>query len=330
MPLDQWIPAAANAASEVAQTGMGLLFGGLADQRQRRQQGKLNKMNIAYNKEMTEYNMMKQLEMWEKTGYKGQMEQLKRAGLNPALMYGGAGGGGGMGVATSNNAPEGAPKGGNEAVAMAGMGMQSGLALQMMKAQKENIEADTKQKEAEAAATSGVRTEEGQARIAMLQQGVKNEAVKEQILKVEQTLKEIDQFEQNASQSDRLDYITYNTEKARKEMQMAQTQEYVTRATRDEQVRIIEETAVGAVLRNALTEAQTEATKTGMSVDQQKIKESVNKIMQGWDSMERQDREIMIKQTLRDFQTDLSNDVFKSTMGALGEILEGQARGGKR
>ena len=38
-----------------------------------------------------------QLEMWEKTNYPAQVAQMRKAGLNPALMYGQAGAGGQLG-----------------------------------------------------------------------------------------------------------------------------------------------------------------------------------------------------------------------------------------
>lgn len=44
-----------------------------------------------------------QLEMWEKTNYPAQIEQIKKAGLNPALMYQGGAKPGDMGMATPEN-----------------------------------------------------------------------------------------------------------------------------------------------------------------------------------------------------------------------------------
>ena len=35
----------------------------------------------------------KQMEMWENTNYPAQVEQIKKAGLNPAMLYGQSGGG---------------------------------------------------------------------------------------------------------------------------------------------------------------------------------------------------------------------------------------------
>lgn len=125
---------------------MGLALGGINDERQIRQQEKLQAMQIEGQKEMTEYQRQKQLQMWKDTNYAAQMGELKKAGLNPGLIYGMGGGGGSTTGGGAASGPSGgnAPTGGGEAQAMAGMGLQMGL----LKAQKENIEADTANKKA--------------------------------------------------------------------------------------------------------------------------------------------------------------------------------------
>lgn len=99
------------------------------------------------NKELTDYNMEKQKEMWEYTSYPNQKEQMKEAGLNPALMYG-MGGGGGQSSnvsAASGGAPSMADTS-SDSQGVVGMGIKSGMEMQLMKAQKDNIEADTANK----------------------------------------------------------------------------------------------------------------------------------------------------------------------------------------
>ena len=86
--------AASQAASGLIGTGMGLLLEGHNDRRQLRQQEKLQNLEIKGSKELTDYNAAKQLEMWKATNYPAQVEQMKLAGLNPALAYGMGGAGG--------------------------------------------------------------------------------------------------------------------------------------------------------------------------------------------------------------------------------------------
>ena len=82
------------AAQSAIGAGFGLLLQKGQDRRQIKQQEKLQALEIAGQKQLTDYNQEKALEMWEKTGYGAQKEQMKGAGLNPGLMYGMSGGGG--------------------------------------------------------------------------------------------------------------------------------------------------------------------------------------------------------------------------------------------
>lgn len=115
-----------------------LITGDINDKRQREQQEELMRMQRQNDMQMTEYNMQKQLEFWEKTGYGPTVEQMKKAGLNPALLYKGAGGGGSTALNTVSGSAPSAP---NSPIEAPNLGM--GMELALLKAQKENIEANT-------------------------------------------------------------------------------------------------------------------------------------------------------------------------------------------
>jgi len=82
-----------------------------------------------------------QMDMWNKTNYEAQLKHMKKAGINPALMYGMGGGGG----TTAGSQGGGSAAGGN-AVQMHPIDIAN---LALVKAQRDNIEADTKNKEAD-------------------------------------------------------------------------------------------------------------------------------------------------------------------------------------
>jgi len=150
MPLGQLGMLAVNAA-----TGgiMGLANNGMQLQQQR----KLQELSIEGQKQLTDYNMAKQLELWKATSYEAQREQMEKAGLNPALMYGMSGGGGQTANLSTGNVgmAQADPRAINGGMEIA---MQQRAQTELLKAQKENIEADTANKKAEEGFTKGAKT----------------------------------------------------------------------------------------------------------------------------------------------------------------------------
>lgn len=126
----------------------GQIFGAMNDRRQLRQQQKLTDMQIDADQKMTAYNKSAQLQMWKDTSYGPQKEQMEKAGINPALMYGMGGGGGQTANVSTGNVGGGRASGNTgENVAMAGMGIDMALKqaqIRLMESQtnKTNVEAD--------------------------------------------------------------------------------------------------------------------------------------------------------------------------------------------
>lgn len=143
--------AAIGAASSIG--GFGLGFIGMKrrekrnDARQRALMDHQQKGQMALN----EHGQKLGIDTWKKTGVVGQMEQMQKAGVNPGLMYGQGGAGG----ATTNSGSGGSQAGG-QAMEQRHMdvnvsqGLQVGANLALLKAQKENIEADTQLKREQA------------------------------------------------------------------------------------------------------------------------------------------------------------------------------------
>lgn len=146
-------------AGQVAGAGMGMILGGVNDRRQIEQQRKLQELQIAGQKEMSSYNFARQKQMWEETNYPAQVAQMKKAGINPGLIYGMSGGGGTTtGSQGGNVSGATAPQGGGEIQAMAGMGLQNALQAQLIAAQTENIKAQTEKTKVDTQKTAGPDT----------------------------------------------------------------------------------------------------------------------------------------------------------------------------
>ena len=80
MAIPGWVAdTAKGTAQNVIQGGLGLILGKWNDKRQLRQQEKLQELQIKGSKEMMDYGMAKQLQMWHDTGVGAQVKQYKDA-----------------------------------------------------------------------------------------------------------------------------------------------------------------------------------------------------------------------------------------------------------
>lgn len=135
------------AAGQVFGAGMGMMMGKWNDERQEEQQRRLQAMQIQGQKEMMDYGYGKQLQMWKDTSYGPQMELMRKAGVNPALIYGMSGGGGQTtGNASGSVSGATAQQNPGEVQAMTAMGLQMGqMAAQteLLKAQAEKTKTET-------------------------------------------------------------------------------------------------------------------------------------------------------------------------------------------
>jgi len=135
--------------------GISLTNAIIGAKQRKKENKKAQAMQLEGNKEMAMINHQNNLDMYEKTGYGSQVKQMTEAGLNPALMYGTAGGGGqtngGQGQGVSAQQPY------DISMRIAELANMTASA-EKMKAETENIKATTEKQ-------SGTDTEESQARI---------------------------------------------------------------------------------------------------------------------------------------------------------------------
>jgi len=105
-----------------------------------------------------------QMDMWNKTNYGAQVEHMKNAGLNPALMYKGAGAGGTTGSQSGGSASMGSSQQGKI------MDLQNAL----LGAQIKGIEAKANSDNASAEATRGYKADESGAAKDKIRQDIEN------------------------------------------------------------------------------------------------------------------------------------------------------------
>lgn len=238
-------------ATQAASSIFGIALGAYNDHRQLKQQQKLQKLQLEGNQQMTDYNYMKQLQMWKDTNYQAQMEQLKKANLNPGLIYG-MSGGGGVTTGTPAGSVQGsaAPQGGREVQDMLGMGIQ----MQLLQAQKANIEADTENKKADTANKPIVGKN--------IEQQTQSAKAQQELTEVNTRIAQIEEEVKGKSQNMAIALIQTELRRATAAMEKLETEKEITKATKDDIIQKIHGEMLGIALHNELTRAQTHNTKT--------------------------------------------------------------------
>lgn len=293
------------------------------DNRQINMERRLQQIQLEGNRYMTDYNAEKQKEMWDYTNYENTVKHMKAAGINPALLYGKGGGGG----ATASIAPGSvnvgsAPKGGVEQIANQGMLINSQkmmAELQLLTAQKENIQADTANKQASTTNT-GAQTVKTEAETQNVLQAYDNMRQDYDYKKLQMAMQNILNYEQQASQEDRLNDIHYDARTALEALGVMAAKNKVDTATVQSQINSIKAEAIGAVLQNELTKASTDKTKTATAVDQTRIKEFGHSLQKDWESLNIQQKEVRIKQLLQEFNTDDAQRMYENILKGVNSI----------
>ena len=268
------ISAGVGAASGALGIAQGLGLGRRAAERnQLEQQKKLSEQQAKIQNES-------QMRMWRDTNYEAQVGELKKAGLNPALLYGKGGGGG-----TTVGAGVGGGQAANVAATQSANTQSTGMGIQgaMMLSQMELMKSQADKAQAEADAIRGYKAEQATADVTLkgvqaesLTQGINNQKAVEALTKVETTLKQIQAYEQQTSQEDRLNYIEYTTNKALEELNLIKNEVYISDQIMDDKIKIVTAEGIGAVLNNALTIAKTKAEYKGIQVNNATIRKLSN------------------------------------------------------
>lgn len=269
---------------QIVKTAGGALLGiglnKLGQKGQLKQQQKLQDQQIKGAKEMSDYGMDKQKELWDKTNYGAQADHLRKAGLNVGLMYGMGGGAGGTtgteggGMPTTATAE--APSGGNRNI----------MDMALMKAQTAVMESQARKNNVEADKTEGVDTEEKSIsnRKAELETKVRESLGLENLTKNEQ--------------------IKMDAENVRGGREVREFTEWMEQAFTNENKEgtTVETDALGSYIRNN-NDLIKEATKAGL---QEKI-QNINNMVKEWELKRSQEKLNEIEAEIRGFKSDLSN-----------------------
>lgn len=136
--------AAWQAAGQIGSAGIAAMGQSVGSKRQFERSKQLMELQMQNQERMNETAYARQLQMWKDTNYSAQIQQMREAGVNPALIYG-KGGGGGTTVG-SNSA--GAASGG--AAPQIGMDIGSIVQASKMIAELAFMKAQTKKTNEEA------------------------------------------------------------------------------------------------------------------------------------------------------------------------------------
>ena len=140
--------------------------------------------------------------------------------------------------------------------------------MALLKAQKENIEADTEQKKVEAAKTAGVDTaavtkgiEATDTQIQQMKQATKNSELQNSIMEYEKKLKEIEANKANLTQEQYVEQMKTATEKLKDEARSAKVKGNIDEATEKNVVENANLVNQNLTVQIGNTKATTEQTK---------------------------------------------------------------------
>ncbi|UOF80759.1 minor capsid protein [Microviridae sp.] len=314
------------AAGQALGAGLGMLTADFYDRRQIKQQQKLTDMQAKAQREQMNYQQSLAYDMWEKTNYSAQIDQLKKAGLNVGLMYKGSGSGGQLSNPSANISGGQSPVGGGEI----GMGMQMGLQNAMMQAQIDNMKADTEKKKVEAGKIGGVDTEEAKTRIASLVQSVTNAQTQNELMEYDKVMKSIQNKYASESMEASINQMKVATSKVIEDTIGQAQQNKITSETMDEVVKGVQLNLISQSLMNELTRekvitqvAITEETWAKINKISEEITRMQAQTSQGEKALSQADQRIILDQIANEFNYGDHAQIIRwinAIGGAVGEV----------
>ena len=273
-------------------TAAGSIFGSLMGNKMQQDQFgnqlTLMKKQHEYNEASANAAQERAYEMWEKTNYAAQIDQMKEANLSPALMYGQAGAGGGT---VSGAQGQGTSQPTDRSVEMKLKGQEMGLQLANLASQIKLNESQANKNNAEANKTAGVDTELAKTSIENLISQTKNEKDRNVLIWAEKRFKEAASDMQEASaklasgETAKIGYeiqnITKSIDKMELEMKGIQADNELKRRTMESKVKEAE-VSVKALMNSILVG------NSQIRLNNQEAEAITDKVLQDWQSVAQQ------------------------------------------
>lgn len=295
------------AVNTVVGQGLDLLFGGMNDKRQLEQQRKLQELQIAGSKKLSDYNLEQQMKLWRDTNYSAQIEEMKKAGLSPSLMMSKGGSSGSTGIVAG-----GLPSTGNADSGVSRTAM--GLEMSKQIAELKLIEAQAKKTEAEAKNESGVNTDLKNAQIDSLTQGIKNQQAVQELTKTQDRLLKFEAKIKEFTEDEILEKIGYETQILKNQSGILRWEHDITASTAEEKIKIAENELIniglqGILLKGNINLNNIEARKKAEEINsiiQERVL-NLSKDQQGWESLSQNDKRLRLEKEANGIKQQIAN-----------------------
>lgn len=306
------------AVDAIAGTAMGLLTMATQKRREKRaveNQRSLMGTQLQNQMALNRQGQQLQLDTWQKTSYPAQLAMMKEAGLSPGLMYGGGGSGGvtggqGGGSASGGQAPAPQQMDIGSALATAKMAAE----LDILKSQKENIDADTGLKKGQ--------TEVASTTIEKLKTEITNTEANTKLTEIESSLKSIEQLNKQRFIDAEVNHIV-------SQIKNLDAQKDLTDAERNLIIKqtplLIEELEKKIVLQGVMIELERENIKytKARTKETETHKQAIlTSLVQTWTHLGQREREVKVAELLSAFNTNVPSHIGQFT-GIIGNILAG-------
>jgi len=249
------------------------------------------------------------LQNWERTSFAAQRAQMEKAGLSVGLMYKQ---GGGQGVSST---PPGQISKRNVVPMDVQGAMQTAIATEQLKLQKQQIEAnvnntnaDTELKKIDAGQKTGVDLQTKEATLENIKQQTENKAIESNILTYEQEMKRIEQNIAQETEKDIVYQAKANASKLMDEARSAYAKANIDQTTQKTQIEMIKQNAREQVLRMGIMKLSGD--KIVMETDEtrreiRKLDQEIQKVIAETENIDQktanEKKQIILNQIANDF-----------------------------